>query len=183
VHVARAHRERRRATGVAGSADGRSALPQTCLRPVGRGGVRALAGEPVLAVLHRRGILPDPAAVRPQFAGALAQASGRGGHGGVAGPDDCRCALDEGGEGTGPGTGDRGQHRAGEGGGVPDRQPTIGGGPPQAGAPGQAPRHCAAAELRTGRAHAPSPCWRLCTRQAVQADAPCAVASARYWAG
>ena len=39
-------------------------------------GVCTLAGESVLAVLYRRGVLPDPATVRSQFVDALAPTSG-----------------------------------------------------------------------------------------------------------
>src|SRR4030095_13159996 len=65
-------------TAAADTAGGRADDPQAHAQPVGRGAVRALAGEPVLPVLlRRRGVLP-PAAVRPHVADALAAAARRG---------------------------------------------------------------------------------------------------------
>jgi hypothetical protein len=62
-------------------AGGGAVHPEAHARCVGRGVVRALAGEPVLPVLLRRIELLPLAAVRPLIDDALAPAAGRGGAG------------------------------------------------------------------------------------------------------
>src|SRR6266849_2158999 len=71
-------------SGAAAAADpagGRAVHFEAHARFVGRGAVRALAGEPVLPILLRRIELLPRAAVRPLLADALASAVGRGGAG------------------------------------------------------------------------------------------------------
>src|SRR6266581_7053064 len=68
-------------SGAAAAADpagGRAVHLKAHARFVGRGAVRALAGEPVLPILLRRIELLPPFAVRPLLADALAPAPGRG---------------------------------------------------------------------------------------------------------
>lgn len=59
-------------------ADGGLGDPQAHLRPVGRGSVRPLGGEPLLPAPVRRGVLTPRLAVRPLVADTLAPAHGRG---------------------------------------------------------------------------------------------------------
>lgn len=69
-----------RRAGPAGSGDpvhGRAAVAEAHLRPIRRRGLRALGRQPVLPVLHRRGVLPARVPARPLGAQPLAQEVGR----------------------------------------------------------------------------------------------------------
>ncbi len=68
----------------------------------------------VLAVLHRRGGVPDLRAVRSQLPDPLATASGRSRDGSAVGAYDQHRSRDEGGGRTRVVAGDRGYHRAGK---------------------------------------------------------------------
>lgn len=68
--------------------DSRAAVFAACLRPVGRGRGLAMAGEPVLASVHRRDVLAAEAAGQSVEPDALAQAAWRGRRRRAAGRDD-----------------------------------------------------------------------------------------------
>ncbi len=82
----------------------------------------------VLAVLHRRGGVPDLLAVRSQLPDPLATAPGRSRDGRVVGAHDPHRSRDEGGGCTRVVAGDRGYHRAGKSDRPSHRQPFAGGG-------------------------------------------------------
>src|SRR5207253_2144111 len=56
------------AAAVADPPDGRTGDPQAHLRPLRRGAVRALGGEPLLPAVLWRGVFPAPAGVRSLLA-------------------------------------------------------------------------------------------------------------------
>src|SRR6266568_4018062 len=85
-----------RPAAAADPAGGRAVDPEAHARFVGRGVVRALAGEPVLPVLLRRIELLPPTTVRPLVADTLAPAAGRGALGRVAPGEPVGGAQDRG---------------------------------------------------------------------------------------
>lgn len=110
--------------GAAHEADGRAPLPQANARAVGRGGGASLGGEPVLAALQRRAVLPARAALRSFHPGALAPKDRRGGLRMAAGAQHQNGAGCRGAQASEPEHGSGGHDGAAQGDSAPHRQPT-----------------------------------------------------------
>ena len=145
--------------------------PEAHARPVGRGAVRALAGEPVLPVLLRRIELLPPAAVRPLVADALAPAAGRGGAGGAAPGEPVGGAQDRGAGDPRSRAGGGRHHGPAEGDRPSDRRAAV---PPGAGEAGRS--RTSATMCRCGRAIAGWPSaprsWSDATPTRTSSSAP-----------
>jgi hypothetical protein len=108
-------------SAAADAIDGGAFDPQTHLRPVRRGAVRALGREPLLSVLLRRGALPASAGVRSLATDALAQPDGRGAAASVAPGEPVGCHQEQGDQAVRVVTGDRRYHGSAQERDVPHR--------------------------------------------------------------
>src|SRR5438045_1913360 len=144
------------------------------LRPVRRGAVRALGGEPLLPVLLRRGVLPAPAGVRSLVTDALAQPDGRGAASGPAAGEPVGCRQDQGDQTIRVLPGDRRHDGAAQERDVSDRCQASEPGAREAGAAGAAHRGgftpvlCEGGQVRPDKTSALRPCQAV---QACQAGA------------
>ena len=141
----------------ADAADGGAGDPQAHLRPLRRGAVRALGGEPLLPVLLRRGVLPAPAGVRSLVADALAPAHGRGEASGAAAGEPVGRHQDRGDQAVRAVTGDCRHHGAAQERDVPDRCQAAEPGARETGAAGQEARRGLAPVLCAGGQVRPDP--------------------------